>query len=314
MKEKKKYFLLGSIQHPWIHVPSYSTSTTTTANVTYLTSPLNSRTINPGMYPNLLLKLWTTSLTNAGKEEGKERRGKKKEDGKKMEGRIPPLIVVSCSLLFAFFVAFALPLLPLPCLCLAFAFAFVLPLRFLSCLLFICQAPLPPLLPPPPPLPAAAHRPTKAKTAEKPEETNVPKKTRNWTPSVKRHVCGITWWNILISNFPRTSPPSNLSSSHRTQRSRHVPQSTGERHQRPRSGGRGLFHQRYSGCSMFDFRVHFFLTFFLTLLFEFLFEFLFDVLFDALFDNHDFLTFVLFHVLHQSLRARRNVPGTSKKC
>jgi hypothetical protein len=49
-------------------------------------------------------------------------------------------------------------------------------------------------------------------------------------------------------------------------------------------------------------------------LFDFLFEFLFDVLFDVLFDNDDFLTFVLFHVLHQSLRARRNVPGTSKKC
>ena len=99
------------------------------------------------------------------------------------------------------------------CLCFAFAFSFVS--------LFICQAPPPPLPPPPPPLPAAAHRPTKAKTAEKPEETNVPKKTRNWTPSVKRHVCGITLWNILISNFPRTSlelllprtsPPSNFSS------------------------------------------------------------------------------------------------------
>jgi hypothetical protein len=48
--------------------------------------------------------------------------------------------------------------------------------------------PPPPPLPPLPPLPAAAHRPTKAKTAETPEETNVPKKTRNWTPSVKRHV------------------------------------------------------------------------------------------------------------------------------
>jgi hypothetical protein len=130
------------------------------------------------------------------KEDGRKMEGRWKEDGRKMEGRIPPLIVVSCSLLFAFFVAFV---------------AFVLPLPFLSCLLFICQAPPPPL-PPLPPLPAAAHRPTKAKTAETPEETNVPKKTRNWTPSVKRHVCGITLWNILISNFPRTSPPSNFSS------------------------------------------------------------------------------------------------------
>ena len=196
--------------------------------------------------------------------------GRWKEDGRKMEdGRkntttdrcfLFSSLCVLCCLCFAF-VAFALPL------------SWPLPLRFLSCLLFICQAPPPPLLPRLPPLPAAAHRPTKAKTAEKPEETNVPKKTRNWTPSVKRHVCGITWWNILISNFPRTSPPSNLSSSHRTQRSRHVPQSTGERHQRPCSGGRGLFHQRYSGCSMFDFRVHFFLTFFLTLLLNFFLNF-----------------------------------------
>ena len=56
--------------------------------------------------------------------------GRWKEDGRKMEGRIPPLIVVSCSLLFAFFVAFALPLLPLLplfCLCLFFRVSVHLP-------------------------------------------------------------------------------------------------------------------------------------------------------------------------------------------
>ena len=131
--------------------------------------------------------------------------GRWKEDGRKVEGRWKEDGRKNTTTDRCFLFSSLCVLCCLCCLCLCFAFAF----SFVS--LFICQAPPPPL-PPLPPLPAAAHRPTKAKTAETPEETNVPKKTRNWTPSVKRHVCGITLWNILISNFPRTSPPSNFSS------------------------------------------------------------------------------------------------------